>query len=512
MDIRTKFVLALVIVALSTMIILGGFMYVHTSGELKADRLTQLEGHAEFLKDGLIQVEAGWKDRVRLIASRTQLRAILLENNLEGSPEARARIRQILADARAAVEAVASLAVYDREGRFVGSAGWGTETDLPEELSTLLDPEQGVVYDRFWSPEDEEFRVAYAAALTGDGTTSGELVGVLQVRLTTDPLVDLTQSRVGLGATGEALIAIRDAEGVVRVLERHGPDTPVTWIGVEPGEYSDPVTLAMAGDDGAYSEDIIDRRGEKVWVAVRYLPETDWGLVVKIDASEGRGSALDYGETLTEVIISLAALAILIGTIMGLRFAKPIHELAKAAERIKEGDLSVRAPSSAQDEVGLLARNFNQMAEELEQQVTLLKEFRNYFDLSLDMLCIAGTDGYFKRVNPAFERILGWTTEELISRKFTDFVNPEDLEKTENEIGRLAQGLPTISFQNRYMCQDGSEKRLAWTAHPEPGTGLVYAIARDITELWRERKEASDRIEYLKDRLENAEAKLRGDP
>ena len=57
--------------------------------------------------------------------------------------------------------------------------------------------------------------------------------------------------------------------------------------------------------------------------------------------------------------------------ILGLRFAKPIHELATAAGRIKEGDLSVRAPATTQDEVGLLARNFNQMAEELEQQVRL---------------------------------------------------------------------------------------------------------------------------------------------
>jgi hypothetical protein len=76
----------------------------------------------------------------------------------------------------------------------------------------------------------------------------------------------------------------------------------------------------------------------------------------------------------------------------------------------------------------------------------------------------------------------------------------------------LAQGLPTIAFENRYLCQDGSEKRLAWTAHPQPDTGLIYAIARDVTDLRREQEESSNRIEYLKDRLEKAEAKPRGDP
>jgi PAS domain S-box-containing protein len=99
-----------------------------------------------------------------------------------------------------------------------------------------------------------------------------------------------------------------------------------------------------------------------------------------------------------------------------------------------------------------------------------------------------------------------------LSRSFLEFVHPDDLAKTEREIERLGQGLPTISFENRYMCQDGSEKRLAWTAHPEPEAGLIYAIARDVTDLVKERKEAQDRIEYLQDRLEKAEAKLRGDP
>jgi len=76
----------------------------------------------------------------------------------------------------------------------------------------------------------------------------------------------------------------------------------------------------------------------------------------------------------------------------------------------------------------------------------------------------------------------------------------------------LAQGLPSISFENRYVCQDGTEKRLAWTAHPEPDTGLIYAIARDVTDLKLEREAAADRIEFLKDRLEKSEAKTRGDP
>ena len=132
--------------------------------------------------------------------------------------------------------------------------------------------------------------------------------------------------------------------------------------------------------------------------------------------------------------------------------------------------------------MGLLARTFNQMAEELEQKVTLLHEFRKYFEVSLDMLCIAGTDGYFKRVNPAFERTLGWSEEEMLSRPIVSFVHPDDVEKTAREIEKLDQGIPTVSFTNCYRCADGAWKHLMWTAHPEPESGLIYATARAVGE------------------------------
>jgi PAS domain S-box-containing protein len=167
------------------------------------------------------------------------------------------------------------------------------------------------------------------------------------------------------------------------------------------------------------------------------------------------------------------------------------------ANRIRLGELDARAEVSREDEIGLLARTFNQMAEELEQRLSLLREFQKYFEVSLDMLCIADTDGYFKRVNPAFERTLGWSTEELLSRPFIEFVHPDDVEPTLREVEKLAHGIPTISFENRYRCADGSYRNLLWTSYPDPETGVLYAIARDVSELKKvqERLQAGDERE-----------------
>lgn len=111
-------------------------------------------------------------------------------------------------------------------------------------------------------------------------------------------------------------------------------------------------------------------------------------------------------------------------------------------------------------------------------------DFEKFFDLSLDMLCIAGTDGYFKRVNAAFQRTLGWTTEELTNRPFIEFIHPDDIATTLAEVDNLASGHPTAAFRNRYRCSNGSYRQLLWTAFPEPETGLLFAIARDTTEIF----------------------------
>ena len=109
-------------------------------------------------------------------------------------------------------------------------------------------------------------------------------------------------------------------------------------------------------------------------------------------------------------------------------------------------------------------------------------ERNSFFECSLDMLCIAHTDGYFKRINPAFEETLGWSTAELLARPFLDFIHPDDLAATLVEVDKLAAGESVISFQNRYQCKDGSWRWLSWksTATSE---GAIFATARDITEI-----------------------------
>jgi PAS domain S-box-containing protein len=108
-------------------------------------------------------------------------------------------------------------------------------------------------------------------------------------------------------------------------------------------------------------------------------------------------------------------------------------------------------------------------------------ELDQLFTLSLDMLGIAGFDGYFKRINPAWERTLGISTAELLSRPYLEFVHPDDREASIEEAKKLGEGIQTVSFENRYRCSDGSYVWLLWNATPSSQHKLIFAVARDIT-------------------------------
>jgi PAS domain S-box-containing protein len=108
-------------------------------------------------------------------------------------------------------------------------------------------------------------------------------------------------------------------------------------------------------------------------------------------------------------------------------------------------------------------------------------ELDQFFTLALDLLCIADTDGYFRRLNPAWEMILGWRIDELEGKKFLDLVHPDDMTTTLNAMEDLRTGKKIVNFINRFRCKDGVYRWIEWRAFPY-WEKLMYAAARDITE------------------------------
>src|SRR5579862_6964324 len=120
-----------------------------------------------------------------------------------------------------------------------------------------------------------------------------------------------------------------------------------------------------------------------------------------------------------------------------------------------------------------------------------------FIDLSVDMFCIAGFDGFFKNLNPSFEKTLGFTAKELMSKPYFEFIHPDDRQATADEASRLQKPEVTFAFENRYLCKDGSYKWLSWNAVSTPEQKIIYAVARDVTE----RKLAEEALRESQERL-----------
>ena len=104
------------------------------------------------------------------------------------------------------------------------------------------------------------------------------------------------------------------------------------------------------------------------------------------------------------------------------------------------------------------------------------------FAISLDLVCVTGFDGYFKNVNPAWERALGFSSAELMSEPFLSFVHAGDVEATSQAFMNVVKGIPLQGFGTRFRCKDGSYRWTEWTAAAFPERSVIYAIGRDTTD------------------------------
>jgi PAS domain S-box-containing protein len=105
-----------------------------------------------------------------------------------------------------------------------------------------------------------------------------------------------------------------------------------------------------------------------------------------------------------------------------------------------------------------------------------------FFAVSRDLLCTLGFDGVFRELNPAWQKTLGFTPEELRARPFIEFVHPDDRDVTLVEAAKIEAGNDLIAFENRYCCKDGSYRWLLWSVTPDMANGVMFASARDVTE------------------------------
>jgi PAS domain S-box-containing protein len=158
--------------------------------------------------------------------------------------------------------------------------------------------------------------------------------------------------------------------------------------------------------------------------------------------------------------------------------------------------------SLARQVVGRLEerRKVRDVVRAMQERDQAQEELDRFFDLSIDMLCVADFDYHFTRINPAWTRTLGYTREEILRKPYVELVHVEDRLSTRKIAASLTTGSEVLAFENRYRCKDGSYKWLSWTATASLAEKRIYAAARDITD----RKEAEEALRRYARELEQA--------
>jgi PAS domain S-box-containing protein len=181
-------------------------------------------------------------------------------------------------------------------------------------------------------------------------------------------------------------------------------------------------------------------------------------------------------------------------------FALPIMQGRRCSGVLEFFSSDIREPSP--DLLTMMTTICSQVGLFIERK-RASDDLDRFFKLSIDLLCVATFEGYFVRVNPAWQDVLGFTEEELRATPFMDFVHPDDRDATVQAMSALTTGARVVNFENRYRAKDGSYRWLQWFSSPFPKQGLVYATARDITD----RKAAEQELRHVVEELKVARAR-----
>ncbi|NOZ46037.1 MAG: PAS domain S-box protein, partial [Chlorobi bacterium] len=230
-------------------------------------------------------------------------------------------------------------------------------------------------------------------------------------------------------------------------------------------------TLLLATKNSSSAIVIFDKNGKFKWVNKSFTDIT--GILAQQAINQTPAKIFSGFKTFPSVINKIKE-AIIEKNPVNIEF-----ELYEKTENKKKWiEMNIQPIYNAQNELV----NYVSIINDVSNKKIISIERNRLFNLSLDMFCVVGFDGYFKQLNPACKSILGWTKDELMSKPCIEFVYPNDVEKTLKSRELLKKGIVVSNFENRYICKNGSYKWLSWNSFPSKKEGLIYTVARNISD------------------------------
>jgi PAS domain S-box-containing protein len=370
MKLRSKLPLLLVGTSTVSVALVCVFAYVIARASMRTQVVGQLEAIASIQRHRIGETLKMNRDRLRLVASRTQLRMSLREFRRTAEEEHRRKVIRILTDARSAVHVFRRISVLDPQGTVLASTDDSYVGAVRAGTAYFQQGKKGITVKSLYRDEEGRLAAHLAAPLLLDE----EFLGVAVVDCGMEDMLQLLRDHTALGSTGESFLVSRGENGIARVLTplRHEKDAALRRM-IPPEREQAPANTALRRQ-ARRLEEATDYRGVKVLAATEYLPDPGWGLVVKIDREEALQPVTELGGVFLIALALSAGGVGLVSLRLGRSITAPLALLTRTAKRIRDGSFSERAHVETEDEIEELASTFNDMAERMEQELGRAQE------------------------------------------------------------------------------------------------------------------------------------------
>lgn len=497
MSIKTKLLLTLLLVSVIPFSAMAAFMFVFERDRMEEEAEEKLRIIAEEQSRRVEDILSGSEEAVRLVASRTQMRISFQEYLQTGDPSALLNVVRIVEAAIQSSSILNSVTFFDSAGFLIHST-----RDRP---STQIDPSgipmhHDIHFVKHHQREQGVFMEFIAPLMLEE-----EMIGYISVETNAEKLFSLVEDASNLGKTGESLIVFQD-----------GNDAAMTFLGSRHSGGESTLRFAPAFEfaipkvHAAEEENIIiDYLGAPVFAQSTDFPDHQLTLIVKQDIEEALAPAARFLNSLLLTFIFIAVAIVFIQYVLSRSITRPIRSLSGVMHRMQSGDLSARAEIHSRDEIGQFAKQFNTMADELQdlyfslekkvkERTKALRSAKSRDDAILrsiaDGLVFTDTEGRVLLINNAAKSLTGYSDEEVIGKNWVSIAGicAENGKKSAFRKTALGEALsqkvvsaPRIISQSYYYTKkDGSIFPVSASAAPVVQDGkLVGAIVvfRDIS-------------------------------
>ncbi|GLQ31052.1 hypothetical protein GCM10007876_15310 [Litoribrevibacter albus] len=344
------------------------------------------------------------EERLKLVASRTQMR-ISLKKQLEEPNEKHVnKMIRILNDAKNSIPYFKTISITDLDNVILASTNASRIglNIINDQLRSIPSAEQNHSLVQYRISID--INKDLILHLHTDLILNGETLGRIHVKVDGNQLTEITQDYTGLGETGETLLAERLPNGDARFLVplRFDPDAALKRT-IPANRHDVPIILALERNTG-FHDNVVDYRNVPVLAMTSFLPGVGWGLLTKIDEAEAYAPYTVLKITITQLAIGFIILATIVAYALSRSVSRPIEHLTSVAERIRRGERTIHDDTSSYDlETNLLANTFNNLTQELIKT----------FDASPNGMVVINMSGTIQRWNSQTEKLFGFEQVEL---------------------------------------------------------------------------------------------------